>query len=422
MTVYEKTKQALERAEKLGGKSETNCVAEIDTTALLTAQQLDAAKPEKHHPIWGTPILVKDNIDVKGLYTTAGSLALKDNIAQQDAPIIQNLRKNGAVIIGKTNMTEFANYTSWDMPNGYSSRGGQVVHAIDAKLDPSGSSSGSGVAVSAGIVEAAVGTDTSFSIIACAQANGVCGIKPPHGVLQSDGIIPIARTLDSAGPMAKDFTMALNLYSAMRDEPLLSLQPQPVEKMKIAVNTAHPEYNSDENKAFLDKLITLFKKQGASVSEIVQEYTDHQNVIMQWEFKPHLEQYLATSAAGLKTLEEIVQCYENNPETMMKYGIRLLKAALDETPDGLQGEPYLEAMEQREEFIANLGSQIEEYDAVVVYGYTNIMHLCGLPSVTVASKTKDSNGVPFCAVMYGTDEYRLYSTALAIEKLCNNEL
>jgi len=396
MTAYERTKQALERAEKLGGKSATNCVAEVDTTALFTAQQLDAAKPEKHHPIWGTPILVKDNIDVKGLHTTAGSLALKDNVAQQDAPIIQNLRRNGAVIIGKTNMTEFANYTSWDMPNGYSSHGGQVVHAINEKLDPSGSSSGSGVAVSAGIVEAAVGTDTSFSVIACAQANGICGIKPPHGALPSEGIIPIARTLDSAGAMAKDFTMALNLYSAMRDEPLPPLHPKSVKNLRIAVNTAHPEYNSDENKAFLDKLIILLKKQDAALSEIVQEYTDHQNVIMQWEFKPHLEDYLASSSAGFKNLEKIVRCYENNPETMMKYGIKLLRAALDETPGGLQGEPYLKAMQMRQETINNIENTIGDYDAGIVYGYTNIMRLCGLRAVSVAAKSEDSYGVPFC--------------------------
>ena len=140
---------------------------------------------------------------------------------------------------------------------------------------------------------------------------------------------------------------------------------------------------------------------------------------MQWEFKPHLEEYLATSSASLKTLKEIVECYENNPDTMMKYGIKLLKAALDETPGGLQGKPYLDVMQIRQETINSIEKTIGEYDAVIMYGYTNIMHLCGLPSVTVAAKTKDSNGVPFSIVMYGTDEMNLYTTAFAIEKLCN---
>jgi len=92
------------------------------------------------------PVLVKDNLDVAGLHTTAGSLALSDNLADGDSPVVRNLRKNGAVILGKTNMTEFANYTTYGMPNGYSSRGGQVIHAVDPSLDPWGSSSGSGVA------------------------------------------------------------------------------------------------------------------------------------------------------------------------------------------------------------------------------------------------------------------------------------
>lgn len=417
MSIYEQTKQALERAEKLGSKTGVNCIAEIDATALEQAEALDRQSSEGRHPIWGVPVLVKDNIDVKGLCTTAGSLALEDNVATCDAPVVANLRKNGAVIIGKTNMTEFANYTSWNMPNGYSSRGGQVIHAINPVLDPSGSSSGSGVAVSAGIVSAAVGTDTSFSIIDCALKNGICGIKPPSGALPSKGIVPIARTLDSAGPMAVDFTTALNLYSAMRDEPLPQIDCVPAEQLKIAINTAHTDMVSAEKKIFIDNVIENLKAQGAQIKEINQPYTELQNVIMQWEFKAHLEEYLSTASASKKTLSEIVECYENNPETMLKYGIKLLKAALDETPGGLQGKPYLEVMEKRKETIESLPDIIGDCDAVIMAGYTNIMHLCGLPSVTVAGAEKDSYGVPQGIVMYGMDEYRLYKAALTVEEL-----
>ena len=125
----------------------------------------------------GLPILVKDNIDVAGLHTTAGSLALSDSVATRDAPVIANLRRHGALILGKTNMTEFANYTGERMPNGYSSRGGQVRNAYDPTHDPSGSSTGSAVAVSARLCSAALGTDTSFSIVGCATENGVTGHK-----------------------------------------------------------------------------------------------------------------------------------------------------------------------------------------------------------------------------------------------------
>ena len=126
MSVYERVQQAFNEAETKGGKNGLNCIAELDMTAVEQAKALDACSKEEIGDFWGIPILVKDNIDVKGLHTTAGSLALEDNIAKKDAPVIQNLRKNGVVILGKTNMTEFANYTTNGMPGGYSSRGGQV--------------------------------------------------------------------------------------------------------------------------------------------------------------------------------------------------------------------------------------------------------------------------------------------------------
>ena len=148
MSVYEQVLKTLAKAKTQGGKTGLNCIAELDPTAVEQAKELDDCSKAEISDFWGTPVLIKDNIDVKGLHTTAGSLALDDNIAVEDAPIIRNLRKNGAVILGKTNMTEFANRTTTGMPGGYSSRGGQVIHAVDPRLSPSGSSSGSAVAVS----------------------------------------------------------------------------------------------------------------------------------------------------------------------------------------------------------------------------------------------------------------------------------
>lgn len=124
------------RIEKHDGR--LNTVAELDPSAPEQARKLDAAGENRVLPLFGLPVLVKDNIDVKGLHTTTGSLSLADNVAAEDAPVIANLRRNGAVILGKTNMTEFANYTSPDMPNGYSSRGGQVIGAFDPAMDPGG--------------------------------------------------------------------------------------------------------------------------------------------------------------------------------------------------------------------------------------------------------------------------------------------
>lgn len=417
MSVYEQVQQILAKAETKGGKTGLNCIAELDPTALEQAKALDGQRAEQRTAFWGTPILIKDNIDVKGLHTTAGSLALDDNVAPGDAPVIRNLRKNGAVILGKTNMTEFANYTTNGMPGGYSSRGGQVIHAVNPKLSPAGSSSGSAVAVAAGIVPAAVGTDTSFSIIACAQENGICGLKPPVGALSSEGIIPIAKTLDSAGAMAWNFTDTLRLYSAMRDEPLPELQPANCSALSIAINTANQKMVSQEQNAFRGHVAKLLKSGGASIGEIEQVFTPALGVIMKYEFKEHLEAYLRTAAASRKTLGEIVEYYEENPETMMKYGNTLLRAALAETPGGLQNAEYRKAMEERRKMIPQIREELADYDAVIVCGPTNIMHFCGLPSVTVAGSRKNSSGVRQGLMLYGVDEYRLYRAALAIETI-----
>ena len=138
--------------------------------------------------------------------------------------------------------------------------------------------------------------------------------------------------------------------------------------------------------------------------------------IMRWEFKPMLETYLASASASRKTLAEIVEYYETHPDTMMKYGNSYLWAALDETPGGLRGEPYLEALKIREETIARVTEEIGEYDAVLMAGPTSIMHFCGLPSVTVAAPDKTDAGVNQAVILYGCDEYRLYEAALAIEQ------
>lgn len=416
--------EAIQKAKEIGGRDGLNCIAELYETAdrepAITGQM--PADSDETQPLAGVPILVKDNIDVKGFHTTAGSLALKDNLAKEDAPVIRNLKRNGAVIIGKTNMTEFANYVSTKMPGGYSSRGGQVIHAVRPDLDPLGSSTGSAVAVAAGIVPMAVGTDTCHSVTACAWGNGICGLKPPAGALSQEGIVPISKTLDSAGAMAMNMTDTLRLYSAMRDEPLPENKPAAPEKLRIAVNVANAEGFDEEKRAFLKEITGILKTNGAQVGEVNQPIAMQVSVIMKWEFKASLEEYLRKSTARFKTLKEIVEYYEANPETMMKYGDGFLRGALDDTPGGLDGAEYRKAMEEREKAIRDVTDEISGYDAVVMGGPNSVMHFCGLPTVTVAFDKKDSTGVRNAVILYGADELRLYAAALAMEELVNRQV
>lgn len=411
--------KALENATRIGGKSGLNCIAGLIETA--NVKQI-VSKSASEGPLAGVPVLVKDNIDVAGFPTTAGSLALEDNLVTNDAPVIRNLRRNGAVIIGKTNLTEFANYVSPRMPGGYSSRGGQVKHAVSPDLDPLGSSTGSAVAVAAGIVPMAVGTDTCHSITGCAWGNGICGLKPPAGVLSKEGILPLSKTFDSAGAMAMNMTDTIRLYSAMRSEPLSEIKPITLAKLRVAVNIANADGNPEEKRAFLNELIMLMKANGVQMGEVNEPMALQVPTIMKWEFKTSLEEYLKTSTASLKTLKEIVEFYEANPETMMKYGDDFLRAALNETTsNALYETEYCEAMEARKKAIRDVQDEILGYDAVLMTGPTGIMHFCGLPTVTVAFDRKDANGVRQTVILYGTDECRLYAAALTIEGLVNTQ-
>ena len=203
-----------------------NSVREVNPDALAIAALADGQKPSNRCPLAGIPILVKDNIaTADGQHTTAGSLALESARARQDATVVRRLRAAGAVILGKANLTEFANFIAIDMPAGYSSLGGQVKNPYAPALDdrgvpivpPGGSSSGSAVAVAAGLCAAAIGTETSGSLLNPATQNGLVTVKPTVGLISRAGIIPIAHSQDTAGPMTRmvrDAAILLNVLAA----------------------------------------------------------------------------------------------------------------------------------------------------------------------------------------------------------------
>ncbi len=403
----------LNRIEKYDPK--LNTISELNEAALKQARKLDAQKSRRDAILFGLPVLVKDNIDVAGLHTTAGSLALSDNLAKTNATVIENILHNGGIVLGKTNMTEFANFTSQGMPNGYSSKSGFVKNAYDCHKDPSGSSTGSVVAVSAGFCSVAVGTDTSFSVVGCATENGIAGFKPYHDSLSSNGIIPISRTLDSAGAFGKNLSDAILLYNGMSNHPLTSIHPIPVKELKIGMNTYNREMVSDKQLLRYEKLIESLGSDGAHFFEITQPYTPYQHQIMQCEFKQDLECYLAHSSAKFKTLNDIIAFYESNPETMMKYGISQLR---DAALKGTDNFVYKEAMAERARMYIQVRKELRTYDACIMTGPTNIMHFAGLPSLALKMCTGD-DGIPKGIILYGADETRLLAAALTIEMYCS---
>lgn len=410
--IEELVRSYLKRIEQYDHK--LNTVAEINESALKQARELDSRKTGRDGILFGLPLLIKDNIDVAGLHTTAGSVALSDNLAETNAAVVENIIRNGGIIMGKTNMTEFANFTSKGMPNGYSSKGGIVQNAYDSKKDPGGSSTGSAVAVSAGFCSMAVGTDTSFSIVGCATENGITGLKPQSGVLSSRGIIPISSTLDSAGALSRDLSDAILLYSGMLETPFAPIQSIPVKELKIGINLYNREMVSEAQCQRYERLFGTLRGEGARFFEMTQPYTPYQYDIMLCEFKRDLECYLSHSSAKLKTLDDIIAFYEADGQTRMKYGISTLQdAARKSAEDSI----YREAMAERARMRSQVVSELEGYDACVMTGPINIMHFTGLPSLAL-NLCMGEDGIPRGIILYGAEERRLLAAALTIETYC----
>ncbi len=418
MTAEALTKIYLDRIKAIGGKGSLNAVAEIDETALCQARALDSDKTMRSLPLFGLPVLIKDNIDVKGLHTTAGSVALKDHIASSDAPVVSRLRASGAVILGKTNMTEFANYMTDNLPNGFSSRAGQVINAYHPKKDPGGSSTGSAVAVSAGLCAFAIGTDTCFSIVGCACENGVTCFKPAGGSLPGEGIIPICYALDTAGPLTRDVRDAHMVYSALSARPVAPIRPAPAGNLKIAVNTYNRDQVSNEQLEQYSSLLNDLKNAGSEITEICQPSVSvlRRNV-MRYAFKHDLESYLLSSGAPRKTLSEIISYYNEEPETRAPYGVTVLQMAKDVATGNLDEPAYHEALKERKELKARILNELAPFDACLMTGSTDIMHTINLPSIAITLSMAEDN-TPRGAILYGASEEKLLNAALTLERFC----
>jgi amidase len=310
----------------------------------------------------GIPILIKDNINTADkMQTTAGSLALLGNIASADAFIVKKLREAGAVILGKTNLSEWANFRSSRPCSGWSSRGGQTKNPYILDRSPSGSSSGSGSATSANLCAIAIGTETNGSIIAPSSFNGLVGFKPTVGLLSRSGIIPISATQDTAGPMARTVTDAAILLSALTGVDAAD------EVTKTSMGKTYPDYTvflkADAlkgkkigiEKSFLsghEGVVALYKaaidklkELGAEIVEI--ELQKEMRVInasvLQPEFKAGVNAYLAKANAKVKTLSDVIAFNKANEATAMPYFKQENLEASDKAPD-LDSVAYKEAL------------------------------------------------------------------------------
>lgn len=370
-----------------------NAVIEVNPDALPIAEALDRerAAGKWRGPLHGIPVMIKDNIDTADkMQTTAGSLALAGSIARQDSQVAKKLREAGAVILAKTNLSEWANFRGHRSTSGWSSRGGQTRNPYALNRNPCGSSSGSAVAVSANLCVLAIGTETNGSIVCPSSVNGIVGIKPTVGLIGRSGIIPISETQDTAGPMARTVRDAAILLGALagvddRDDKtqmgegkshcnyLPFLKEGGLKGARMGVGRGFMGFNEDVDR-LMDEALVLMEGQGAELVEVDGKVAGGGGgdsfTIMLYEFKDGLNRYLAAldKNVKVKNLADVIGFNRGHAKQAMPFFQQEI-LELAEGKGDLQSGEYLEALDRslkgaREEGIDRVMDE-HQLDAIV---------------------------------------------------------
>ncbi|UBB24189.1 amidase [Pseudoxanthomonas beigongshangi] len=437
-----------------------NSVIEINADAMKEAALRDLERKNNavRGPLHGIPILLKDNIDATPMVNSAGSLALKDFRPASDAFLVKRLREAGAVILGKTNLSEWANFRSTHSTSGWSARGGQTRNPYVLDRNPCGSSSGSAVAVSANLAAASIGTETDGSIICPAAVSGVVGLKPTVGLISRDGIIPISFSQDTAGPMTRSVADAALLLTALagRDaaDPATTnaawnitldyharLKPDGLKGARIGVLRSKLAIHPDAAAA-MEGAIKVMREAGATIvdAEIPTDgqWDEAELELMLYEFKAGLERYLAGHGAPVKTLSQLIGYNQQYRVSEMPYfGQELFEMA--NAKGGLGESDYISARSRARRLAGPEGIdaalKAQRLDALIApatgpawltdhkagdhfpgagYGAAAV---AGYPSLTVPMGHSD--GLPLGIVFMGTawSEGRLIELGYAYEQL-----
>ena len=344
-----------------------NSVLEINPDALEIARSLDKERKRGNilGPLHGIPILIKDNINTGDkMMTTAGASAMIGNHPFEDAFIVKKLRIAGAVILGKTNLSEWANFRSTHSTSAWSSRGRQTKCPYVLDRNPSGSSSGTGSAVAANLCVLGIGTETNGSIVSPSSINGLVGLKPTVGLWSRNGIIPISATQDTAGPMARNVSDAAILLGALAGVDSSDPETEKAEKFYLSDYTGFLKKDSLKGKRIgveknhfsgNERVVSLFKSavqvlksQGAEIIELevfksFQEAASGETTVLQYEFKDGLNKYLKAYPGKMKDLSDIIQFNKDNAPFAMPYFQQETLIASQATGD-LKDKTYQDAL------------------------------------------------------------------------------
>jgi amidase len=365
-TVESLTRKYLDRIKELDKTGPAvNAVIELNPDAMAIAKALDREKTVRG-PLHGVPVLIKDNIDTHDrMRTSAGSLALAESIAPRDAFLVERLRAAGAVILGKTNLSEWANFRSTHSVSGWSGRGGQTRLPYALDRNPSGSSSGSGVAVACNMCAVAVGTETDGSVISPSAMNSLVGIKPTLGLVSRSGIVPIAHSQDTAGPMARTVRDAAILLGAMAgvdplDAATKDSAGQPTDYTQgldakglrgARLGVARKFFGrSEQVDKIVEDALAAMRREGAAIVDPADlpshgTYREPENDVLQYEFKADLNTYLAglDPSVQVRSLASVIAFNEKHRDREMPvFGQEILLQAEQRGP--LTDKAYLDAV------------------------------------------------------------------------------
>jgi amidase len=378
LSLVEKYMSRIDEIDKRGPA--VNAIIELNPDALSTADGLDKERKAKgaRGPLHGIPVLIKDNIDTADrMMTTAGSLALVGSKPAKDSFVAQKLRAAGAVILGKTNLSEWANIRSSHSVSGWSGRGGLTKNPYALDRNPCGSSSGTGAGISANLAVVGIGTETDGSIVCPSSANGLAGIKPTVGLVSRSGIIPISHSQDGAGPMcrtlrdaaillgtltgvdAEDAATAASAGKAQTDYAQFC-DPNGLKGARIGVARKYFGFN-DAVDALMEQSLEVLKQQGATLVDpgdiqTLGKFDDSELLVFMYELKADLNAYLARlgPSAPVHTLQEIIEFNERNRQKEMPYfGQDLFIKAEGKGP--LTEKTYLDALEKNHQLARSEG-------------------------------------------------------------------
>ena len=461
LTAEGATEASLERIAELNPL--VRAVIATHPAARTIAGGLDAVQGDRG-PLHGVPILLKDNVDATGMPTTAGSLALKDHVPADDAFLVARIKEAGAVIVGKANLSEWANFRSTQSTSGWSGMGGQCRNPHVLDRTPCGSSSGSAVAVASGMVPLAIGTETDGSILCPSSINGIVGVKPTVGLVSRDGVVPISHSQDTAGPMARtvrDAAMLLEVIAVADDgDPAAAGRPESLSTSYTAglegatlegarIGVIPPGEDFDARVAALFRAaVEALEAGGATVvevapldPEVASTASDQEWAVLVHEFKPDLEAYLAT-VSGIDTLQQLIGFNEAHAEQELRwFGQDIFELAAKHVP-GDPDYPRSREASQRAMGAGFIDARLAAHDleALVAItsgtawpidpvlgdrytgGHSSLTAVSGYPAVTVPMGRVEGLPVGISFLGAAWTEARLLQLAHAYEQATNHRV